>query len=57
MELEKAMDIVMQLASDGIMDEREADQDPEILVPMRNEQCSAVNMVAEFFNAHLVKHA
>jgi hypothetical protein len=47
--LEDAIEIVMTLASDNVLDEDEASQDPEILVPEREKQLEAIDVVHDFF--------
>lgn len=41
----RAFEIVLELARDGILEDREADQDAEVLKPIQAEQQEAVNQI------------
>lgn len=49
MKLEDAIEVVLSLARDNILDEKEANQDSEILIPERIRQIEACNVVEDFF--------
>jgi hypothetical protein len=47
-DLYEAIEIVLQLARMGALDEKEASQDPEVLEPMRQRQEAAIDTVQDF---------
>ena len=49
MKLEDAIEIVVSLASENVLEECEVSQDPEILAPEREKQLTAIALVQEFF--------
>lgn len=48
MTLTEASEIVLCLATENIISEREAQEDPEVLVPERERQIKALEMIHEF---------
>lgn len=48
MDLDTAIEIVFDLARQNIIDEAEAQQDPEVLLPARQKQIEACNTFEDF---------
>ena len=48
MTLAEASEIILTLAADNIIGEREAQEDPEVLIPERNRQLHALDMIRDF---------